>query len=288
MMLVDLNIDEVESHYRDLLDDGVSIRNVRYVHSLLHISLKDAAYRGVIATNPAHGARKPKLVPKEMQIQDEYQVMQLFIAAQGHRYEALFHIAVKTGLRQGEIFGLKCSDINWHWSNLRIQRQVYRVKGQGMVFSPPKTKAGRRTIPLGSETLQLLLEHRHRIGEWKILAGERWEEYNLVFPSQVGTPYSSSNLLKEYKSLLKEARLPPVRFHDLRHTAASIMLKHNVPPFVVSRILGHSKPSTTMDIYGHLIPIMHEDIGNQIDEWLTPIPVQMEKTVGHITQKRGK
>ena len=75
--------------------------------------------------------------------------------------------------------------------------------------------------------------------------------------------------------LLEAAGLPQVRFHDLRHTAASIMLNRNVPPLVVSRILGHSKPSTTLDIYGHLIPIMHEELGNQIDEWLTPIPVEM-------------
>ena len=102
-----------------------------------------------------------------------------------------------------------------------------------------------------------------------------WQEHGLVFPTKVGTPQSSSNLLKDYKALLETAGLPQVRFHDLRHTAASIMLNRNVPPFVVSRILGHSKPSTTLDIYGHLIPIMHEDLGNRIDEWLTPIPVEM-------------
>jgi integrase len=81
--------------------------------------------------------------------------------------------------------------------------------------------------------------------------------------------------LKSFKSVLKQSGLPIIRFHDLRHTAASLMLNQGVPPFVVSKILGHSKPSTTMDIYGHLIPVMHEGIGNLMDEMLTPIPVQM-------------
>lgn len=275
MKLVDLNVDQVETLYQDLLDDGVSIRNVRYVHSLLHISLKDATRRGITVTNAAHGARQPRLTAKEMQILDEYQVNQLFIAASGHRHEALFHIAVKTGMRQGEIFGLKWSDINWENGILRVQRQVQRVTGQGMVFSTPKTKAGRRTIPLGIDTLQLLCEHRIQQEEQRAFAGDRWKEHGLIFPSKLGTPLGNSNFLKEYKALLEAAGLPQIRFHDLRHTTASILLNRSKPIFVVSKILGHSKPSTTMDIYGHLIPYMHEGLGNQIDEWLTPIPVQL-------------
>jgi integrase len=106
----------------------------------------------------------------------------------------------------------------------------------------------------------------------------------LVFPSQVGTPLSSSNLLKEFKALAGEARISQIRFHDLRHTAASLMLNRGKPLIAVSRILGHSKPSTTMDIYGHLMPILHEEIGNEMDEWLTPIPVMM----GEIAERTSR
>lgn len=102
------------------------------------------------------------------------------------------------------------------------------------------------------------------------------------------TPQSSSNLLKEFKALLEMAGLPRTRFHDLRHTAASIMLNRGVPLIVVSRILGHAKPSITLDIYGHLIPIMHEDIGNQIDEWLTPIPVEMGENLQSVQTAERK
>jgi len=139
----------------------------------------------------------------------------------------------------------------------------------------PKTKSGRRTIPLGEETHRILREHRTKQQHEREFAGDRWQDYDLKFPSSIGTPQSPSNLLKLFKSSLEKAGLPSLRFHDLRHTAASLMLNQGVPPFVVSRILGYSKPSTTMDIYCYLIPAMHEGLGNLMDELLTPIPVEM-------------
>ncbi len=201
--------------------------------------------------------------------------MQFFIAVQDTRNEAQYHLAIKTGLRMGELLGLKWTDLDWNRGTIRVQRQVQRVTGQGMVFMSPKTNAGRRTIPLGVETLSILREHRTKQQDERETAGNRWQDYDLIFPSSIGTPQSPSNLLKAFKSELKCAGIPVIRFHDLRHTAASLMLNQGVPPFVVSKILGHSKPSTTMDIYGHLIPLMHEGVGNLMDELLTPIPVEM-------------
>jgi integrase len=270
-----LRIEHIEDLYQNLLQRGVSVRNVRYVHSLLHRSLSDAVKRGVVGLNASHGARQPKLVQQEMKILDENQVMQFFIAVQDDRNEALYHMAIKTGMRQGELLGLKWTDLDWNRGKIGVQRQVQRVAGKGMVFMPPKTQAGRRAIPLGEGTLRILREHKAKQQHEREIVGDQWQDYDLIFPSSVGTPQSPSNLLKSFKSVLKQSGLPIIRFHDLRHTAASLMLNQGVPPFVVSKILGHSKPSTTMDIYGHLIPVMHEGIGNLMDEMLTPIPVQM-------------
>jgi integrase len=178
-------------------------------------------------------------------------------------------------MRKGELLGLKWTDRDWAKGLIRVQRQVQRVTGQGMVFMPPKTNAGRRSIALGHETLRILREHKTKQQLDRDVAGNNWQDYDLIFPSSVGTPQSPSNLLKAFKSILKQANLPTIRFHDLRHTAASFMLNQGVPGFVVSKILGHSKPSTTMDIYGHLIPVMHEGVGNLMDDLLTPIPVEM-------------
>ena len=230
--LQDLRVENIEGLYQVLLQAGVSVRNVRYVHSLLHRSLSDAVKRGVVGLNAAHGARQPKMIHHEMKILDENQVMQFFIAVQDDRNEALVHLAIKTGMRKGELLGLKWTDLDWAKGLIRVQRQVQRVTGQGMVFMPPKTKAGKRTIALGSETLRVLREHRSNLQFERDLAGNKWQDYDLIFPSSVGTPQSPSNLLKAFKSTLKCAGLPVIRFHDLRHTAASLMLNQGVPLYI--------------------------------------------------------
>lgn len=273
--LQDLRIEQVERAYLDLLEAGVSVRNVRFVHAVLHRCLNDATKRGITTFNAAHGARLPKKKHIEMNILDEDQVLHLLIAAQGDRHDALYHLAIKTGMRQGELLGLKWADLDWKKGIIRVRRQVQRVKGQGMVFMPPKTKSGYRAIQLGEQALQKLREHRSKQEIKKALAADRWQDEDLIFPSSIGTPQSPSNLLKEFKVLLEVSGLPKIRFHDLRHTAASLMLNNGIPALVVSKVLGHSKPSTTLDIYGHLIPIMQEEVANLMDDLVTPILVEM-------------
>jgi integrase len=168
---------------------------------------------------------------------------------------------------------------NWNKGTIRVQRQAQRVTGRGIVFFPPKTKAGRRTIQLGEQTLQILRKHLNRQQLERAFTGERWQDLDLIFPTTIGTIQGPSDLLKKFKKMLKKAGLEVIRFHDLRHTAASLMLNNGVPGLVVSKILGHSKPSTTLDIYGHLIPIMQEDAANIMDELVTPIPIEMGEFV---------
>jgi integrase len=108
---------------------------------------------------------------------------------------------------------------------------------------------------------------------------ERWQEHDLIFPSSVGTPLHPSNLRIDFNRTLQAAGIPRIRFHDLRHTAASLMLNHGVPVIVVSKILGHAKPSTTMDIYGHLIHEMQEEAARVMDELVTPIRLEISAAV---------
>jgi len=226
-----------------------------------------------------HGARLPKLIQKEMEILNESEVLQFLMFAHGTRNEGLYHVAIKTGMRQGELLGLKWSDLDWNKGIIRVQRQVQRVKGQGIVFMRPKTKAALRSIQLGEETIKTLRRHMAQQQLNKAFAGERWKNLDLIFPSRIGTPQSQSNLLKEFKALLEEAGVKRIRFHDLRHTAASLMLNHGIAILIVSKMLGHSKPSTTLDYYGHLIPTMQEGVASLMDELVTPIPVKMGETV---------
>jgi len=119
------------------------------------------------------------------------------------------------------------------------------------------------------------LDTRSRQQLEKTSAGYRWQDLVLIFPTTIGTIQGPADLLKKFKRLMKRANLDLVLFHDLRHTAASLMLNNNVAVLVVSKILGHTKPSTTLDIYGHLIPVMQEEAARIMDELVNPIPVEM-------------
>jgi integrase len=165
--------------------------------------------------------------------------------------------------------------LNWEKKTLIIQRQLKRKFKVGDYFVSPKTRSGRRTIVLGIRTLKVLHEHLKRQDEAKRAGAHRWTDNDLVFPSTIGTPINHSNLYRSFKKLLRLSGLPEIRFHDLRHTAASLMLNHGVPSIIVSRRLGHSKVSTTLDIYGHLIPEMQNEAAELIDDLIFPIEVEL-------------
>ena len=211
---------------------------------------------------------------------DESQVVQYLVAAHGSHYEALYYLAINTGMREGELFGVKWSDLHWNGGVLYVQRQVQSVPGKGKIFVEPKTRAGRRAIKLGEGVLQKLRIHKDLQEQQRIFAGSRWTEFDLMFPTGVGTPDDPGNLRKDFLRTLERAGLPMIRFHDLRHTAASIMLNRGVPAIVVSKSLGHAKPSTTLDIYGHLYLESQDEPARIMDEILTPILVTIPISQG--------
>jgi integrase len=273
--LKDLHLARIERFYASLVGLGIGVRTIREVHAVLHKSLKKAVKYGYIQNNPAHGASLPRYTHAEMKVLDESQVTLFLGAAHNSLYHALYHQAVVTGMRQGELFGLKWPDLKWNSGVLYVQRQVQRVPGQGWKFVEPKTKAGRRPIRLGEGTLQILREHRELQHSRKTSVGDRWQDHDLIFPCSVGTPLHPSNLRRDFNQVLESAGIPRIRFHDLRHTAASLMLNHGIPVIVVSKILGHAKPSTTLDIYGHLIHEMQGEVANIMDELLSPIRLEV-------------
>jgi integrase len=199
----------------------------------------------------------------------------MLLAARGSRMEAILHLAVATGMRQMELLGLKWTDLDWVKQTLRIERQLERSDSENIRFSPPKTKRGKRTISLGDQTIEVLQRCNEIQNEQRKAAGENWKETGLMFTTNVGTPICFRNLLRDFKLILQKAGLPNIRFHDLRHTAASLMLNHDIPVIVVSRRLGHAKPSITLDVYGHLIPSMQTEVAQKIDDLITPVGISM-------------
>lgn len=272
--LKDLRLDQIQQFYEYKLKVGTGKRTVEVLHSTLHSGLKHAVRMGLIGRNPTDAVIPPRPESKEMKFLDESQVSQFLLAARHNRNEALFHLAIATGMRQSELLGLQWSDLDWQKKTLTVQRQAKRTDRQNGYFAPLKTKAGRRTIVLGEKTIEKMREHLNRQEDERIKVGDKWEDNNLIFPSAIGTPLDQFNLSRWFKDILHQAGLPDIRFHDLRHTAASLMLNHGVPAIIVSKRLGHAKVSITLDIYGHLMPEMQNEAAEMIDEIITPVEVE--------------
>jgi integrase len=247
--LKDLRPDQIQSFYTNQQEAGASVPTIRAIHTVLHRSLNQALKWGLITRNPASAVDKPKLKHREMSILDADQTKALLDVVKGERFEALYHMAVTTGLREGELLGLRWADLDWETRRLQVQRKLERVRGQGLVFSEPKSDTGRRSVVLGAVVLEKLKEHRERQEQQRLIAGKRWQEHNLIFPSTIGTPKDPRDLRREFKALLQRAGLP----------------EH---PKVVQERLGHSTISLTLDTYSHVLPSLQEDAADKLDSLL--------------------
>jgi integrase len=272
--LANLRPDIIQATYDKHLVSGVGVRTVQYIHSVLRSCLYRAVKLGILQRNPIIGTSPPKAKYKEMKVLDEEEAQLLLITsrAKEDRYSALYQLALTTGMRQGELLGLKWKDINWDRKTITVQRQLARIPGGKLEFVQPKTRSSVRTISLGEMTIAILKEHQKQQFHESNQKGTCWKDFDLLFPASTGTPTNPSNLYyRSFKPLLKDAELPTIRFHDLRHTAASLMLSHGVSVLAVSKRLGHAQPSITLDVYGHLIPGVQEKVASIMDEIITPI-----------------
>ena len=202
---------------------------MQVIHMVMHAVLKQAVREGILGRNPADAVDRPKVEVAERKILTEEQAQHLIIATTGTRYGTLIYRALMTGMREGELLGLKWSDVDWTKGQLHVQRQLQVMKVDGSVMVPPKTKAGRRQIKLGPGTLDRLALHRDQQELQKGARGTRWEENDLIFPNTLGKPMSSRNMYEDYKHLLSENGLPVINFHALRHTSLSFLLDMGTP-----------------------------------------------------------
>ena len=198
----------------------------------------------------------------------------LLTTARGHMWEALFILALATGMRRGELIALKWQDINFKTGTLQVVRVLTRIptkmpeREHVYVEAEPKTQKSRRSVIIAPFALEALKEHRVRQLEAKLKAGASWEDHDYVFCTLAGTHLRPNHVVDEFKKLLKKAGLPAIRFHDLRHSAATLLLSLGVHAKVVQEMLGHTQISMTMDIYSHVLPGMQQDAVSRLNELL--------------------
>lgn len=219
---------------------GLSAKTVRNIHQILSSSLKLAQEQRLILTNPAEGCALPRVEHQEMKTLTTVQLASFFREARESGVFELYYLELATGLRRGELLGLKWEDVDLQRGDLRVRRQVSRINGE-VVEAPLKTKNAYRTLPLAEDTVSVLKEQRRKVGN------SPW-----VFPSPNGGPISPDSVLHMLHRVLKRAGLPKVRFHDLRHTFATLALQNGVDVKTVSRMLGHFSAGFTLDTYAHI------------------------------------
>jgi len=249
----------LESLYAARLRSGASSTSVHHQHVVSQEALTSAVRQGLIYRNPAQLVDAPPLARSEIHPLLEEQARVLLANLLGERLYPLYVTALATGMRQGELLALRWRDVDLDGGFLAVRRSVRYVARTGFIFDEPKTKRGRRTIGLAPAACAALEAHRQAQATEKVRVGVAWANPELVFPTSVGTPMQGSWLLQHLRQRLARADLPAIRFHDLRHTAATILLSHNVNPKVVSEMLGHSSVAITLDIYSHVLPHMQHD-----------------------------
>jgi integrase len=187
-------------------------------------------------------------------------------AASGDRLEALYVLAIHTGLRRSEILGLKWTDVDLDAGTLSVQRSLER----GGAFNLPKRNKSHRTVKLTGQVVEALKSHRIRQNEDRLGLGSLWEDHNLVFPNRLGKPMNADNLYhREFKPLLKKAGLSGFTFYSLRHTCATLLFSKSVNPKIVQEMLGHATISQTMDTYSHVMPGMSDIAATALEEALS-------------------
>jgi integrase len=271
--LSELRPDHVQTFYNRLSQKGCTQSTIRIVHAVLHKSLNQAVRWGLIGRNPASLVEKPKPKKKEMKTWNNLQVMSFLSVIQDPKYQALFYLAVTTGMRQGELLGLMWEDLDWITGYIQVKRQLQRITGYGKVLRKPKTASGQRMIVLGQTALDMLKENKENQFKLKNFAGEKWEENDFIFTSNKGTGIEPRRMYLMFKKYSAKANLPSIRLHDLRHTAATLMLQENVHPKIVQERLGHSDITLTLNTYSHVTPVMQSDVAEKLDILLKPILV---------------
>ncbi|MHB8311781.1 MAG: site-specific integrase [Candidatus Dormibacteria bacterium] len=216
----------------------------------------------------------PQDAPTEMATLDAEQVKRLLTAAQGDRLGALYVLAVTPGMRQGQLLGLRWQDLDLDHGSLAVVRNLQPLPGLGLTNTKrQKTEKSRHRVELGTLAVEALRAHKVRQADERSGAGDAWEDHDLVFPHVLGHPLSRERLVRlGFEPLLKAAGLPRIRFHDLRHTTATLLLSQGVHPKIVSELLGHSTVAITLNTYSHVTQTMSRAAADTLDSLLQQPP----------------
>ncbi len=260
---------DLQAFYGRMLQDGRGPRTVQICHQRLSQALDQAVSLGLVARNVTDAVKPPRVETKEMETWDAAQAQRFLSVAHGSAYGPIWLVFLATGMRKGEVLGLRWQDADLVRQVLHVRQTVGVLRGRVEV-KPPKSKAGRREVPIPAPVVAALQAHRARQNERRLALGEAWNDHDLIFPSATGNPLHPSGLLDDYNRLVKRAGLPHVRIHDLRHTHVTLAIAAGANLKAVSKRVGHARASITMDLYAHALPEQQAEVSDKIGSVLFP------------------
>lgn len=259
--------EQLERLYADKLET-LSETSVHHVHAAVHRALAHALRKNLVTRNVASLVDAPAIKTREMVTLSEDELQRFIAEVAGDPLEALHVTALTTGMRLSELLGLRWRDVDLTKREIHLRYTLERFHGE-ISFAEPKTKGSRRTVILVRTAAELLRRHRVAQARARIAAGAVWANLDLVFTNEIGGPVADQTFRRGFHRHLAAAGCPRIRIHDGRHTAASILLGRGVHAKIVSEMLGHSRISTTMDLYSHVTPTMQREA-----------TAEMEKAIG--------
>jgi integrase len=261
---------KLNAFYADVLAGGrrdgrgdLSPKTVRHVHTTLHKALSDAVRWGRLPRNPADHAEPPKPRTAEMKVWSAEQLRVFLEQVESDRLHAAWLLMATTGMRRGEVLGLRWVDVNLEVGRLSVVQTLALVR-ERLIFGEPKTAKGRRSVALDRVTVAALRSHRALQLEERLAWGEAWQDTGLVFTREDGSPIHPSRFTEAFQRHAARARLPRIRLHDVRHSYATAALTARIPAKVVSERLGHANVSITLDTYSHVLPSLEEEAASVV------------------------